>query len=391
MTKYLHQVLTILLISVCYVTLYAQELKLKTTLDNRVSETSGLLYLNNTIITHNDSGGEPELYEINQNTGEVSRIVKVNNAENVDWEDICNDDTYIYIGDFGNNNGTRTDLKIYRILIGDYLQNEEVDAEIINFNYADQTSFTTNQLTNYDAEALISYGEQLFIFTKNWSSYYSTNVYTVSKIPGDYSINRLTSIETGGLISGATCDAESSTIVLVGYGYSVSLIGATIDNGCIMVIDGFDDLDFTNWNINNYTPAISDDISVQVEGITYVDESKLLVSSESYKGTNSTLCEFDMSGGWLETDTSGDEDSVVKGSNGISIYSFYQTVYISVSEEWLLSSDKVIAVYNVAGQFIHQIKLSDEETSFDLPYTGVYIIKVVSGEKTYQQKVLIND
>ena len=43
-------------------------------------------------------------------------FLSVNKEENVDWEDITQDETHIYIADFGNNNGNRTDLKIYKIL-----------------------------------------------------------------------------------------------------------------------------------------------------------------------------------------------------------------------------------------------------------------------------------
>ena len=73
-----------------------------------VIETSGLLFLNGKLITHNDSGDDSNLYEIDTITGNITRTVSVSNATNIDWEDIAQDDTYIYIGDFGNNNGTRT-------------------------------------------------------------------------------------------------------------------------------------------------------------------------------------------------------------------------------------------------------------------------------------------
>jgi len=147
---------------------FGQQLSLQTTLPSSVKETSGLLYLHQRIITHNDSGGNAELYEIDPATGNVTRTVAVNNATNVDWEAICADDEYLYIGDFGNNAGSRTDLKIYRIRQSDYLEidNDEVSAEVIHFAYADQTDFTpTNYTTNFDAEAFVALEDQLCIFT----------------------------------------------------------------------------------------------------------------------------------------------------------------------------------------------------------------------------------
>ncbi len=126
-----------------------------TTLSSTLNETSGLVNLNGEIWTHNDNGGETELYLINLNDGSIIRTVIVHEANNVDWEDIAADETYIYIGDFGNNDGSRTNLKIYRISRSDMASSNDVDAEKIHFSYSDQSSFEPNyHYTNFDCEAL---------------------------------------------------------------------------------------------------------------------------------------------------------------------------------------------------------------------------------------------
>src|SRR6056297_4303255 len=81
-------------------------------LNDAMSESSGLINIQGRFITHNDSGGESILYEIDTLSGEIARMVTVIGTENTDWEDLASDDTYIYIGDFGNNAGNRTDLRI---------------------------------------------------------------------------------------------------------------------------------------------------------------------------------------------------------------------------------------------------------------------------------------
>ncbi|WP_240743145.1 hypothetical protein, partial [Ilyomonas limi] len=87
-----------------------------TNLNTKLNETSGLLWWNNQVWTHNDSGGEPALYAVDSSTGKIIRKVTVSNATNIDWEDLAQDDNYIYIGDFGNNaQGNRNDLKIYKV------------------------------------------------------------------------------------------------------------------------------------------------------------------------------------------------------------------------------------------------------------------------------------
>src|SRR4051812_26285025 len=88
-----------------------------TALPAALKETSGLIYTDGGLWTLNDSGNSPAFYQIDESTGATLKTVNISNATNVDWEDLTADDTYFYIGDFGNNaSGDRTDLKIYRVL-----------------------------------------------------------------------------------------------------------------------------------------------------------------------------------------------------------------------------------------------------------------------------------
>ncbi len=200
--------------------------ELVTNLDNEVLETSGLVIIESRVITHNDSGGEPVLYEIDPSTGNVTRSVRVANAQNTDWEDLSKDGEYLYIGDFGNNNGIRKDLAIYKVLIADYLgaKDNAVTADVIHFSYGDQTSFEPDLAqTPYDAEALVSIGDSLYIFTKNHTGARS-DIYPVPKNPGVYVLHKTDSLHSGGLITGGTYDAESRTIMLTGYNLLSSFI-----------------------------------------------------------------------------------------------------------------------------------------------------------------------
>ena len=135
-----------------------------------LSESSGAIFFNNRLVTHNDSGGENKLYELDTNSGLVTREITITNASNIDWEDITQDDSSIYNGDIGNNvSGNRTDLKIYKINKSDYLSSETVNAQTIAFSYSDQTDFTpkTANSTESDAEALVSFdATNLILFCK---------------------------------------------------------------------------------------------------------------------------------------------------------------------------------------------------------------------------------
>jgi hypothetical protein len=59
-----------------------------------LDETSGLVFYNDKIITHNNSGNEGNLYEISGTTGTIIRTVTITNPTNVDWEDITQDASY---------------------------------------------------------------------------------------------------------------------------------------------------------------------------------------------------------------------------------------------------------------------------------------------------------
>jgi len=91
-------------------------IKKVTTLSPKIEETSGLINFNGRIITHNDSGGEPSLYEIDISSGNVIRTVAISNAVNKDIEDIAQDENYIYLCDIGNNSNKRKDQTIYKLV-----------------------------------------------------------------------------------------------------------------------------------------------------------------------------------------------------------------------------------------------------------------------------------
>ena len=237
----------------------AQKVVPVTILSDIVRETSGLICLDNRFITHNDSGGEPELYEIDSITGDVSRTVFVKNAENYDWEDISFDSTYIFVGDIGNNYGSRKNLRVYRILISDYLQKDTVTAEVIHFNYADQTVFHYPLFkTNFDAETLVSYKDSLYVFTKNWGDR-KTNIYAFPKKPGTYRAERVGSIDVRGLVTGGQYNTAKNEIFLCGY---------SLESPFVITISGIKQVPFSSGAVKKYPVMPEKGYSLQIEGIT---------------------------------------------------------------------------------------------------------------------------
>lgn len=243
-------------------------------LPSSLTESSGAIFFNNKLITHNDSGGENKLYELDINTEQILRIVTITNATNLDWEDITQDATSIYVGDIGNNNGNRTNLKIYKISKTDYLNSTSVTAEIINYSYSDQTNFTSNpNNTIWDAEALVSFDENnLILFTKNWVNGI-TKGYVIPSIAGIYSITPLTStLESGGLITGGTFNSLTGKLYLIGYNETLQPF--------VWVSYNFNSNDvFSGTNTQTQLSSLALE---QTEAIAFVDANSYLVTSESF-------------------------------------------------------------------------------------------------------------
>lgn len=188
-------------------------------LSNQVEETSGLIFFRNSIWTLNDSGGKPAIYRLDSKTGKVTQVVKIVNAINVDYEDLTQDNDFIYIGDFGNNSGNRRDLCIYKIAKNDIPEKENISVKSVRilFEYADQKNFQRKSYkNNYDCEAMLSIGDSLYLFTKNWSDE-QTRVYALPKKAGKYRLKVLAEFPANGLITAAEYNSENGMLCLLGY------------------------------------------------------------------------------------------------------------------------------------------------------------------------------
>jgi hypothetical protein len=194
-----------------------------TELSSEISETSGLININGKLFTHNDSGNGPVIFQIDPADGTVLRKVQIEGAINTDWEEITVDNEFVYIGDFGNNRGTRKDLRIYKISRSRLLTEDVVPAELITFSYQKQLSYSSDFFTNYDAEAFISDGDSLYIFSKNWGNS-RTYIYSLPVVPGDYKLTVKDSLEAGGLITGSAWVAETGELLLTGYNFAEAFV-----------------------------------------------------------------------------------------------------------------------------------------------------------------------
>ncbi|WP_370899153.1 hypothetical protein [Chryseobacterium gossypii] len=185
-----------------------------TYLDHKVEETSGLSFFNGKLFTFNDSGNGPELFELDKASGSIVNTLKIN-AENKDWEALTSDGKNFYIGDFGNNAGSRKDLKIYKVSVRD--DHPESDSvKVISFYYPEQSDFGSKNLnTDFDAEAMVFLNGKLHIFTKEWASK-STSHYTIDpEIQEKQKAEKTEAYKTGFVVTDAAYFDKK--LYLVGY------------------------------------------------------------------------------------------------------------------------------------------------------------------------------
>lgn len=192
---------------------------LKSTLPSVLKESSGLCYTDGNLWSFGDSGNLNAIYKIDTATGAILQIVILANQPNVDYEDITADSLYIYVGDTGNNDGDRKDLKVLRIKKSDLSSNDfqlNVQADAINFSYSDQTDFTANSNTNFDCEAITSIGNYLYLFSKNRGDL-QTRCYKLPKDTGTYNLTPITTFNSNGKITDATYNPITKELALLGY------------------------------------------------------------------------------------------------------------------------------------------------------------------------------
>ena len=371
--------LSFLITILCICSAFGQSIAISdvANLPTAVNETSGLIYFNNQLVTHNDSGNAPELYEISTTDGTVLRTVTITNATNVDWEDIAQDDTYIYIGDIGNNNGNRTNLKIYRILKSDFEANASVTAEIINYSYANQTDFTSSPNSNdWDAEGFVIYDSQILLFTKNWVTS-QVNVYAFSKTIGTHAASLVSNYNIGGLVTAA--DYVDDKIYLTGYSpATVTPFIAVIYDLNISVPNSMDVFGLSS--IHKFENVLP--FAHQVESVCYIDsvgnDDRLYITNERF-AIGGIVVEPSLKMVTLDNFTLGITD--------LEITEF--EIYPNPFSNQITISDRVdeIHIYDSLGKQVLQMFQTNTVDTSSLS-KGVYYIELITKAKRQVKKLV---
>lgn len=238
-------------------------------LDDKVKETSGLSLMNGKLYTFNDSGNSPELFELDKSTGQIIGTIQIN-GKNKDWEALTNDGKNFYIGDFGNNGGTRKDLEIYKVPFEDNSSKND-SVKLISFEYPEQQEFIPKYSeTDFDAEAMIYLNGKIHLFTKEWGSKSTTHYLIDPEISEKQNAQKIENYKTGFMVTDASY--FNKKLYLIGYTKKTEVF-----------LDIFDEAEpgiFFKQNPKHYYLGSALSIG-QIEGIA-VDETGIYISGEKF-------------------------------------------------------------------------------------------------------------
>lgn len=242
-----------------------------------INECSGMINIDDRIISMNDGSIHTLLQEINPNTAEIITTINVAKTSNIDWEALQYHNENVYIADTGNNEGDRENLSLYTI---PYQNGPEIVCiDTINFIWPDQTEFITSNSHPYDCESMLVEGNVATFFSKNRSDL-KTNVYRLDLTTEV--ITKGESISIGGLATDAVKD-PSGNVILLSY---LTFNGNTFANkiNILSIVDGVYDL----------KESIPISQTSQIEAIVHIEDHKYLLGAESESSEGGYLYSLDL-------------------------------------------------------------------------------------------------
>lgn len=247
-------------------------------LSEDLDEISGAIYWNGFIWAINDGGNGSYLFALDTLTFKIEKRILIENAVNIDWESIAQNETDILIGDIGNNNGSREYLQIYKIskeqlTLKMHKKEPKVSARIISCQYINKPAGKLQKRThNYDAEALFTIDDKIFIVSKNWEGG-PARVYTIDSTIGLHSLSVYTDINTDFLVTGA--DYIQDEIYLCGYVIQdriekviLARVKPNLKNNAIWDVQ----------NVASFSP-----VTRQVESIALLPHKRVFIAFEKLK------------------------------------------------------------------------------------------------------------
>ncbi|WP_347175486.1 hypothetical protein [Polaribacter uvawellassae] len=251
------------------------QLTLVSQLSSSLKEVSGneMIVNSNLIWMLNDSGNTSEIFGVNQQ-GKLTKVIKIE-AVNNDWEDLTSDEKgNLYIGDFGNNNLKRENLRILKITNQDLLNGENAAVESIEFEYPQ----VEKKKNSFDAEAFFYFQNYFYIFTKSRKkkNLGSTLLFKVPNKKGKHIAEFISKYEF--------CNASECRITAADISKNGKQV-ALLNHASVFIITTFNGDDFFSGELKE----IPLEHTSQKEGINFKDENTLFITDERVKKIGGNL------------------------------------------------------------------------------------------------------
>jgi hypothetical protein len=194
--------------------------------DDRLVEASGLgvgLRHPDTLYLHNDSGDSPRIFAVDRGTGATQAVLTLPSAENVVWEDMAvardaRGVPSLYVGDIGDNDEQRAEVRIYRVDEPSTLATGDTGSpDQWRLRYPGRPA---------NAEGLaVAPGGRAYVVTKTFSG--RSEVYAVPRRPDPSRVQVLRRVGTvhaeptslgGRLVTGAAFSADGTVFAARTYG-----------------------------------------------------------------------------------------------------------------------------------------------------------------------------
>jgi hypothetical protein len=258
------------------------QLTLVADLPKSLNEVSGVETFKNSkhIWIINDGGNKAKLYRVS-NKGKIKKGLNIE-TKNRDWEDLTFDEKgNLYIGDFGNNENKRKNLRILKIK-KKYLKRKTSKVEKIEFKFENQKKFPPKDKEKYfDCEAFFYFKEHLYLFTKSrvHKNYGKTSLYKIPAKEGKYKAKLIGDFEN---CTDMQCWITSADISEDGKKV------ALLSQKNILIFSDFKGDNFLSGNVK----TINLEHQTQKEGICFKDNNTLLITDEKARGEGGNLYEL---------------------------------------------------------------------------------------------------
>lgn len=166
--------------------------------------------------THNDSGGDPELFAIGLDGSLLGRVA-IEDVSNVDWEDIAIDDGgRLYIGDIGNNSSRRQDLSVLVIDEPDPSAESVPVLHRLPYRFPDQPWPPDGAEANFDSEGLFWAQGRLYLISKRRDDTL-TVLYRFPEGTQGGELERVSSFDVGGMTTAADTTPDGRYLAVLSY------------------------------------------------------------------------------------------------------------------------------------------------------------------------------